>query len=182
MATDLNALFTLSGNASYQANVPGPNVIASCKLGSGSFSTPQTGFTYGSTDTVSGNNGQGTLQYMKQRTCTAGQTDPLILSDGSLTTAGVTQPFTKVKFVLIQIVSPDGTKALRVGPQGVTNAFTGPFGGSTGTNSYKEVYDWETVVNHKWGGYTVSAGTGDILVVKNPGAGDVTYNVIITGR
>jgi hypothetical protein len=182
MSANLDQRFQMQGSADYQADVPGPNVVASMKLGAGSFANPVTGFTYGTTDTVSGDNGLASKMYIAQRTCTAGQTDPMVLGNGSLTTAGVTQPFSKVKSLWIQIVSPDGTKALRVGPQGIVNAFTGPFGGSTGTNSYKEVTDWEMVVNNKWTGYSVVAGTGDILVVKNAGAGDVVYNVMITGR
>jgi hypothetical protein len=124
--------------------------------------------------------GQANNRYVAQRTLGAGLNDDLDLS-GSLTNDfGETLTLTKVKLLVVSIVAPDGTKKLRVGPQGVANAFQGPFGGVTAP-CYKEVTHWDPVINEPVNGYTVTPGTGDILRINNPGAGSVTYNILIVG-
>src|SRR5581483_9791621 len=111
---------------------------------------------------------------------TASSSDNLDLS-GSLTnpiTGTVT--LTAVKRILIRVVSPDGTKKLYVGPQAVANAFATPWGGA-GATVYTVVYE-EYDIKNSYGGWAVTAGTGDILGMSNPGRTDVTYAILVIGK
>lgn len=127
-------------------------------------------------------NGTGSFQvnqvYCAQRALAATTFDLLDMA-GSLTNLGGTITFTKIKYLRVEIVSPDGTKVLRVGPQNQSNPV--PLGwGGTGATVYREVYyaeEW----NMPYAGFTVTAGTGDILPIYNPGATSVTYAILIAG-
>lgn len=183
MAATLSALLSLAGSAVYGlGSGEGVSINPRVAIGAGDWATMITGFSTGSADTVSGNNGLGQKMYADQLTLGAGATGTFNLTDGTLTVAGAAQVFTKVKLVLVQIVSPDGTKSLQVGALGNANAFQGPEGG-TGASNYTTMNDWMLYINHKWAGYAIAgAGAGNILSIKNPGAGSVTYNILIIGR
>lgn len=100
---------------------------------------------------------------------------------GSLTNSfGETITFTYVKFLLVAIDTPDGTKQLRVGPQNVTNGWQGPWGG-VGATVYTDVYNWSVLVNNPWTGHAVTAGTADILRLNNPTGVTVTHRTLIFG-
>ena len=179
MATTLTALsetLTLSGTGSYTgaANAAGGSPGGSINLGSGSWAAMIDTLTFGT-----GNN-QVNQVYIAQRTVAAGSDDNLDLSGSLKSPVGDTIAFTKIKLCVISIVSPDGTKSLRVGPNGVSNAFQGPWGAVT-ANVYNTITNFDCIVNEPIAGYTVTDGTGDILPIHNPGAGSVTYNVIILG-
>jgi hypothetical protein len=85
----------------------------------------------------------------------------------------------KLYAVVLAIDSPDGTKALRLGPQNVSNGCQLWFGG-TGSTNY-ELVD-RTVVRAGSGGWTVTAGTGDILRLNNPTAGTVAGSLYLVGK
>jgi hypothetical protein len=87
---------------------------------------------------------------------------------------------TKLKLLILSVSSPDGTKAIRVGPRGVSNTIQGPWGG-TGATVYTDVTHWH-VLYEPVAGWTVTAGTGDILGLYNPGAGSVTYSILLAGK
>lgn len=123
--------------------------------------------------------GQANQWYAGQRTVTATTADNLDLSGVLTNPVSGTVTLTAVKRVLIQIVSPDGTKSLRVGPQNVSNAWQGPWGG-TGATVYETVYE-EMDKKNQYSGWAVTAGTGDILGIYNPGATSVTYFIWIIG-
>jgi hypothetical protein len=119
--------------------------------------------------------GQANKIWRDYRTLTAGSNDDLDLS-GSLTNFhGDATVFTGIKEIIIAVVSPDGTKKLKVG--NATNAFNGPLS-SSGTI---EVPYHLRLSNPSAGGWTVTAGTGDILRVNNPGASSVDYCIVIVG-
>ncbi len=125
--------------------------------------------------------GTGTNQanalYVASRTVSATTADNLNLS--SLALAGTTFSFTRIKYVLIALSGPDGTKSLRVGPQGVSNAAQ-LWAGGTAAGNYETVItdrEWK----HPYAGWTVTASTADILGIYNPGASSVTYGVVIAG-
>lgn len=117
--------------------------------------------------------------HLSQRTLTATTFDLLDLSGVLTDYKGVAITFSKIKRVYIAIVSPDGTKSLRIGPQNQANA--GQFGwGGTGATVYQTIYtDWDDYF--PYAGHTVTAGTGDIYPVYNPGASSVTYALLIAG-
>lgn len=128
-------------------------------------------------------NGTGASQanalYFDQRTVLTTANDDLDLS-GVLATQGIPLVFTSIKYVLIAISAPDGTQKLNVGPKGVTNAWAGPWVGGVGATVYEEVWDWRDWSN-PYSGWTVTAGTGDILRINNPSAVTVTYIPLIVG-
>ncbi len=143
---------------------------------------PDIGFSYG-TGTVL--DGAGAIPvndiYFFQGTIAAGATKSIDLIGGAdLNPDGIALAFTKIKYALVAIVDPDGIVSLQVGPRNVSNAWQGPFGG-VGATLYETVYwRWE------WGGpaagTTVTADTGDLFIVKNPGAGDLTVIIAIAGK
>lgn len=92
---------------------------------------------------------------------------------------GTTLAFTAVKLVAVSVKSPDGAKSVRVGPQNASNAFQGWHGG-VGASNYDTVFTSARHV-HMLAGWTVAAGTGDILRINNPGGSAVTIRVLIAG-
>jgi hypothetical protein len=174
MASDLTLTMNLSGQGAVKGTAglgtPTENVV----VGQGNFGAMQVGFSFGT-----GNN-QANKWFAAQRTVGAGANDDLDLAGGLTNGIGEVLTFTKVKYLLIALVAPDGTRVLRVGPQGVANAFQGPHGGVVAGN-YVEVKNFSEYINEPITGYTVTAGTGDVLRVNNPGGGSVTYNILIIG-
>lgn len=84
----------------------------------------------------------------------------------------------KLYAVVLAVDAPDGAKALRLGPQNVSNGCQLWFGG-TGASNY-ELVD-RTVVRASYAGWTVTAGTGDVLRVNNPTAGTVAAALYLVG-
>ena len=92
---------------------------------------------------------------------------------------GDTITFTKIKELIVSLAAPDGTLKVRVGPQNVTNGWQGPFGG-VGASDYVDVFHHQRFVD-PFTGFAVTAGTGDILRIHNPGGSSVTVDVVIAG-
>lgn len=131
-------------------------------------------FTYGTGDN------QVNKAYFAQRTLNATTTESLDLAGGITDYAGAAITLTVLKYAYLAIVSPDGTKALRVGPQNVANAAQLGWGG-TGATVYDTIYtDWE--LYRPIDGYAITAGTGDLFPVHNPGAEAVTYAILLMGE
>lgn len=176
MASDLTIGLKLSGNVYLKASAGFVKPAESIPLGgsNSAWADMVATLTYGT------GSGQANNSFCQQRTCTAGGNDNLDLA-GSLTN-DFGEPFvlSKVKLLLVSIVSPDGVKALRVGPNGVANAWQGPFGG-VAAGVYKTVTQWDPLVYEPVAGITVTPGTGDLLVIANPGGANVTYNILIAG-
>lgn len=154
----------------------GPTGITSrsdvLRIGTGDFDQIKNEFSFGtSTDHIK-------EWYHAERTLTAGSNDDLDLA-GSLTNIFGTITFAAIKVIVIDIDAPDGTKSLRFGPQGVANAWQGMHGGVAAGN-YITIHDTFYQV-HSFAGWTVTAGTGDILRINNPGAGSVTYRIFLAG-
>ena len=125
-------------------------------------------------------NQQGNQAYAQLYTIAAGANADIDLNSGSiLGLVNAVASFTKIKKIVVAIKDHDGTKKVRVGPQGVTNGAQLWFGG-TGATCYEEVVEWTVKVN-SYGGWTVTAGTGDILRINNPTAGSVDVYIAIVG-
>lgn len=121
--------------------------------------------------------GQVNWVYYASRTlaATTGETFDL---RGSLTDAfGSTINATFLKLAVVAISDPNGTKELRVGPRGVTNAVLAGFGDAS---DYQTVRDW-WIQHDGVTGYAVTAGTADLFPVYNPSAGSVTYSILLAG-
>ena len=141
----------------------------------GALSVPELSIslTYGTTS------GKANWAYYASRTVATVTADNLDLS-GSLTDGlGNTISATKLKLLIVAIASPDGTKTLRVGPRGVANTAQLNFGGVASTD-YQAVTHWH-VIYEPVAGYTITAGTGDILGIYNSSAGSVTYSILMAG-
>lgn len=123
---------------------------------------------------------QANIWYLAKRTLAATTYDLLDLAGGLTAFNGSTITFTKIKRVLVAIDSPDGTKRVRVGPQDQSNPWPGPWGG-TGPTVYADVLWKFDVVNPFAAGWAVTAGTGDVFPVYNPGGSSVDYIIWLLG-
>lgn len=123
---------------------------------------------------------QANRWYRSQQTLAAGANLDLDLAGGITDPFGATVTFTAVKWIILAVVSPDGAKSLRIGPQGLANAFQGPHGGVAAGN-YVTVKYFQKFLDYSAGGWAVTAGTGDILRINNPGAVSVTFSIWIGG-
>lgn len=156
-------------------------------FGTGPLPSKTLNFTYGT-----GANANAPTQfnvncwYLASRTVSATTADNLTLY-GSLTDAeGNAINFKYIRYICIIISSPDGTKYLNVGPQGVTHAWGGasnmPWPGGAGSTVYDQVW-WYWEICHPFAGYTVDHTTpADVLGIDNGSAESVTYGIWIIGE
>lgn len=91
---------------------------------------------------------------------------------------GQANNLTRVVAFLVAIVDPDGTKAIRVGPQGGANPFVGPFNAST---AYLTVKYWHLSTDPSSTGWAVTGGSNDAFHLNNPSASSVSFVVWIIG-
>lgn len=124
--------------------------------------------------------GQIDAWWHDERTLAATTNDDLDIRGGTASAFGdLVLSFAKVKLVVININTPTSAKYLRVGPQGVANAFQGWHGGVAAGN-YDEFYH-SFVMFSPYAGWPVTAGTGDILRIYNPTASSITYQILLAG-
>jgi hypothetical protein len=116
-----------------------------------------------------------------QRTVAAGANDDLDLTALVNTIFGstVTMHLAKVKALLIVNLSTAAGDELRL-DSSVANAFTAPFNGSA-TSQVEIGADSALLLSNKKDGWTVTAATGDILRVRNPGPNAITYQIALVG-
>jgi hypothetical protein len=166
----LAAMLSLSKNTA----TPGVNSGNVLRLVSGSNTFPSL-----SSDIANGTgSGQANQLYAKSFTITTGSNQDLDLAGSLANEFGETITFAKIKGIIVCIASPDGTKKVRVGPQGVANGAQLWFGG-TGATVYEEVEE-VLVRGAKYTGWTVVAGT-DVLRINNPTASSVTVHIALWG-
>lgn len=170
MTLALNRALTIQGTLTNDSTL----CITTDQITSGSNSFPAL------TRTITDGTGaaQCNKYYRSYRTLTAGSADNLDLA-GSLTDPfGATLTFTGIKYLVIALISAsnNGTNKLTVG--NATNPWVGPMG-ATGTI---DVYDALELYHPGASGWAVTAGTGDILKINNPGASPITYCILIAGN
>jgi hypothetical protein len=125
--------------------------------------------------TGTGNN-QANSWWHDKRTLAATTTDTITISGGSAVTNGFGQSLDlsstgTVKAVIFAVDSPDGTKAIRVGPQADANAAAlGVTGTGTAANAYVLVKHWIPFID-TYGGFAPNTH----ILVHNPGASSVDY-------
>ena len=172
MANIVTATIQLQVNGTFEKETDLTSAIESFATGSNDFDAIKEEYTDGT-----GSNQIKSL-WFDERTLTTTATDSLDLAGGLTDVYGATITFTVLKFILIDIDAPDGTKVLRVGPRSVANAFVGPFGDSSDfVNVYRTFY-----ISEPYTGWTVTAGTGDLLVINNNTAGSITYRIMVGGE
>lgn len=156
--------------------------------GTADLSTPADNFRIGGTPgmqtlrqafTVGTGNGQCNQHFHDQRSILTTANDDLDLAGGLTNALGATITFAKIKLLIVTIVSPDGTKSLRLGPQGVANGWQGPWS-AVDADSYTTTL--QTFIDLNQYGYTVTGGSADVLRIHNPGAGTVAYQIYIAGN
>lgn len=172
-ATVLNATLIFSGTGTLSYALDLSTVRDSVQTGSSNFDALSTSLAFGT------GNQQAKEWFHDTRTITAGANDDIDLAGGLTNPFGTTLNFAVIKAIIIIIDAHDGTLSLRVGPQGVANAWQGWQGGVAAGN-YDTVMEWLVHVN-SYAGWAVTAGTADILRINNPGAGSVTYHLWLIG-
>lgn len=129
-------------------------------------------FTFTLTDGTG--NDQAQLQWYDSRTLTAGTSETLDLQ--ALTGRhSDTITFSEVKWVIINIRSPGSSKSLTVG--GAASNEWSALLGAAGDKYKVQQFDMKIGCE----GWTVDA-THKNLKIENPGAGSVTYDIIILGN
>lgn len=123
--------------------------------------------------------GKANKIHCKQRTVAGSSNDDIDLAGGLTDVEGNALTFTKIKLIAIQIIDPDWTKYLIVGPGAASNTFNGPFGG---TNPTLAVYSYQDFIKNDANGWTVTAGTGDILRITNGTGTSTTYLLLVAGE
>jgi hypothetical protein len=125
--------------------------------------------------TGTGNN-QANSWWHDKRTLAATTTDTITISGGSAVTNGFGQSLDlsstgTVKAVIFAVDSPDGTKAIRVGPQADASAFAGGIVGTgTAQNAYVLVKYWLPLIDSASG-----FSPGSYILVHNPGGSSLDY-------
>jgi len=122
--------------------------------------------------------GEADVLFSDSRTIVASGTDDLDLR-GALTDAlGATVNAVEITTIYVEALSTN-TNNVVVGAA-ASNAFVGPFGASTHTVA---VQPGECFLITSKAGWTVTAGTGDLLRIANSGGGSsVKYTIVILGR
>ena len=127
--------------------------------------------------------GTGNFQAQKlyvsaARTLSASANETLDLAGGLTDPLGATLTFTVIKGIYIEAASGN-TNDVVIG-NATSNGFTGPFGATTHTIAVKP--GGKLFLEAPNTGWTVTAGTGDILKVLNGGSGtSVSYDIKIWG-
>jgi len=121
---------------------------------------------------------QADLIFRDQRTLALSTSENLDLAGGLTSVFGATLTFVKVKMIYVKAKSTNGGNIIVGGA--AANAFVGPFADSSDkvnipAGGLYHVADPTT-------GWTVTAGTGDILKIENDdGAAEGVYDIIIVG-
>lgn len=121
---------------------------------------------------------QADVMFSDTRTLAASATEDLDLT-GALTNAfGATVTQAEVVAIYVHAASTNTNSVILGGA--AANQFTGPLGAGTHTLTLKPD---EAILLTSPTGWTVTAGTGDLLKVANSAAGtSVKYSIIVIGR
>lgn len=127
-------------------------------------------------------NGSGADQASKifsdTRTLAASASEDLDLAGALSGALGGTLTFASVKALMIR-AKPGNTNNVVVGPASA-NGFAGPFGDASDRIAIKP--GGVFLITAPPAGWTVTAGTGDLLTVANSGSGTpVDYDIVILG-
>lgn len=122
---------------------------------------------------------QAQIAFGDIRSVNAAATDSLDLAGGLAGLLGGTLTFTAIKEIFI-FAAVANDASLLVG-EGISNAFVGPFGASA-VGILVPPGGILHLRNPTAAGWTVTAGTGDLLPVENPGAVANSYTIILIGE
>lgn len=128
------------------------------------------------TDGTGANKAQ--IEWHDERVLDGGDDDDIDLAG---TVAGIfgTPSFTKVKYMLIRLVTTTSGVSIVVGAA-ETNPWLAPFGDASDTITITA--GGMRLFTDPVNGLTVTGGTGDILRINNPGQTAVTYQIWVAGE
>lgn len=129
-------------------------------------------------DTGTGAN-EAQIAFGDIRTVSGSATDSIDLAGGLTGLLGGTLTFTAIKEIFI-FAAADNPGNLQVGEQ-ISNAFVGPFQASAVGNLIVPGGIFH-VRNPSAAGWTVTAGTGDLLPVKNLSGSSASFTIILIGE
>jgi hypothetical protein len=122
--------------------------------------------------------GQANIVFPDTRTIAASSNDDLDLAGVLPHPLGGTITFAVIRAIVIRAAAGN-TNNVVIGAA-ASNQFVGPFGAATHTIALRP--GEELVVTNRGAGWSVTAGTGDILRIANSGSGTpVTYDIILIG-
>lgn len=163
-------------NATVSMGIRGTYGAASDLTSRGDAFGDLTGFAAALTSGTGAN--QADLMFSDKRTLSASASENLDLAGGLADAFGATLTFATVKAIMIKAAAGN-TNDVVVGGA-ASNAFVGPFGGTTPTVAVKP--GGFLLLFAPATGWTVTASTGDILKVANSSSGSaVTYDVVLLG-
>lgn len=123
--------------------------------------------------------GQADKVWSDTRTLAASASEDLDLTGTLVDAFGATITLARVKGLIVYAAAANTNDVVIGGAS--SNGWTGPFGGATHTLAVRPG-GLLTLFAPGTTGYTVTAGTGDLLHVANSGAGSsVTYDVVVIG-
>jgi hypothetical protein len=120
--------------------------------------------------------GQADIVFCDTRSLATNTSESLDLAGGVTDVFGVTRTFVKVKALRIKAASTN-TTTLVIGNG--TNPFVGPFG--SGSHTLSLAPGAEILLSNPVDGWTVTAGTGDILKITNPAGATASFDLDIAG-
>lgn len=125
--------------------------------------------------------GQADRIFHDRRTIAASGSDSLDLAGGLSDPLGASLTFARLKLLLIRAAITNTNQVLVGGA--VSNAFTSPFGDATDKIKIPPGGTLLLAAGQADAtGYTVTASTGDLLLLANSGAGSsVTYDIVLIG-
>jgi hypothetical protein len=167
---------SLTGTSKITGAVAGSTPTDSVQIGQSTFPSINPNVTQAA---ASGSTGQCTWHYPKQYTLASSAQQTVALT-GLVDNLGNSLTVTQIKMAMVAIVSPDGAKKIRVGPQGVASAWQGPFGGVT-TTSYDQFTElWLASSTLATTGYTVGAGAYQFVLQEVVGT-TTTVQILLWG-
>jgi len=122
--------------------------------------------------------GQASKAFSDSRVIAASGSENLDLAGALSSALGATIAFATVKSILVKAKATNANNVL-VGPA-ASNGFLGPFADASDRVAVKPGGSF--LVSAPDTGWTVTAGTGDLLTVANSGAGtEVGYDIVVIG-
>lgn len=121
--------------------------------------------------------GQVDKMFMDTRTIASASNEDLDLSGALVDPIGGTAVFAKIRGIVIKSKDAN-TTALTVKPA-ASNGFLGPFGAATHTMAIQP--GGTLALYAPVTGWTVTAGTGDLINIANAAGAAASYDIIIVG-
>lgn len=121
--------------------------------------------------------GQVDKLFMDTRTLASNTAEDLDLSGALVDPIGGTAVFAKVRGIIVKSKDTNTTN-LTIKP-GASNGFTGPFGAATHTITLQPGGTFAVFAPGT--GWTVTAGTGDLINIANASGASAQYDIIVVG-